>query len=132
MMNEPSMPIDQAVNDTDRIEYFRGNCEALLAAIIEDGVDIRSYFAWSEFDVVTLWMVRISNCLFLQVYWIISNGLLFMFSGYRSSGILIRPPTGRADGYSTRFGVTYVDYETQERYPKESGKFVSKVRWAIA
>lgn len=49
-MNETDMPIDQAVNDTDRTEYFRGNCEALLAAIIEDGVDIRSYFAWSEFS----------------------------------------------------------------------------------
>lgn len=85
MMNETSMPIDQAVNDTDRIEYFRGNCEALLAAITEDGVDIRSYFAWSLLD---------------NFEW--------------------------ADGYSTRFGVTYVDYETQERYPKESGKFVSK------
>lgn len=43
------MPIDQAVNDTDRVEYFRGSCEALLAAITEDGVDIRSYFGWSEF-----------------------------------------------------------------------------------
>jgi len=48
VMNEKDMPIDQAVNDTDRTEYFRGNCEALLAAITEDGVDIRSYFAWSE------------------------------------------------------------------------------------
>ena len=33
----------------------------------------------------------------------------------------------RADGYLTRFGVTYVDYETQERYPKESAKFLVKV-----
>ena len=41
-------------------------------------------------------------------------------------------PTGRADGYSTRFGVTYVDYETQKRYPKESGKFISKVRKVLA
>ena len=48
-MNEPNVPIEQAVNDTDRIEYFRGYCGALLAAITEDGVDIRSYFAWSEF-----------------------------------------------------------------------------------
>lgn len=32
-----------------------------------------------------------------------------------------------ADGYVTRFGVTYVDYETQERRPKESGKFLAKV-----
>ena len=50
VMNEKNMPIDQAVEDTDRVEYFRGNCEALLAAITEDGVDIRSYFGWSEFD----------------------------------------------------------------------------------
>jgi len=37
-----------------------------------------------------------------------------------------------ADGYTTRFGVTYVDYETQARYPKESAKFLVKVdllRW---
>jgi len=47
--NETSLPIDQALDDTDRVEYFRGNCEALLAAITEDGVDIRSYFGWSEF-----------------------------------------------------------------------------------
>lgn len=32
-----------------------------------------------------------------------------------------------ADGYVTRFGVTYVDYETQARYPKESAKFLVKV-----
>ncbi|THH26402.1 hypothetical protein EUX98_g7779 [Antrodiella citrinella] len=31
-----------------------------------------------------------------------------------------------ADGYVTRFGVTYVDYDTQKRYPKDSAKFVSK------
>ncbi|OBZ77023.1 Beta-glucosidase 1B [Grifola frondosa] len=29
-----------------------------------------------------------------------------------------------ADGYVTRFGLTYVDYETQKRYPKDSAKFV--------
>ena len=32
-----------------------------------------------------------------------------------------------ADGYATRFGVTYVDYETQARYPSESAKFLVKV-----
>jgi beta-glucosidase len=32
-----------------------------------------------------------------------------------------------ADGYATRFGVTYVNYETQERFPKASAKFIS--RW---
>jgi hypothetical protein len=33
----------------------------------------------------------------------------------------------RADGYGTRFGVTYVNYATQERFPKDSGKFLVKV-----
>lgn len=65
VMNETNMPIDQAVNDTDRIEYFRGNCEALLAAITEDGVDVRSYFAWSEFGPVVLRAEWVSDCLFL-------------------------------------------------------------------
>ncbi|KAI3612815.1 glycoside hydrolase family 1 protein [Moniliophthora roreri] len=32
-----------------------------------------------------------------------------------------------ADGYVTRFGLTYVDYDTQERYPKDSAKFL--VNW---
>jgi beta-glucosidase len=32
-----------------------------------------------------------------------------------------------AEGYVPRFGVTYVDYETQSRYPKESAKFLVKV-----
>ncbi|KAI0734805.1 glycoside hydrolase superfamily [Fomitopsis betulina] len=31
-----------------------------------------------------------------------------------------------ADGYETRFGVTYVDYATQKRYPKESVHFLNK------
>ncbi|TFK41686.1 beta-glucosidase 1A [Crucibulum laeve] len=31
-----------------------------------------------------------------------------------------------ADGYRTRFGVTYVDYETQKRYPKDSSKFLKQ------
>lgn len=33
----------------------------------------------------------------------------------------------RADGYVTRFGVTYVDYTTQERHPKKSALFLKKV-----
>jgi hypothetical protein len=32
-----------------------------------------------------------------------------------------------SDGYTTRFGVTYVNYETQERYPKNSAYFLKKV-----
>ncbi|KAJ3562816.1 hypothetical protein NP233_g9340 [Leucocoprinus birnbaumii] len=84
--DESLMPREQAVVDTDRVNYFRGTTASLLAAINEDGVDVRAYFPWSLLD---------------NFEW--------------------------ADGYVTRFGVTYVDYETQERYPKESAKFL--VKW---
>ncbi|KAG6907188.1 Beta-glucosidase 1B [Tephrocybe rancida] len=84
--DENDMPLDQALVDTDRVNYFRGTTKNMLAAIYEDGVDVRSYFPWSFLD---------------NFEW--------------------------ADGYITRFGVTYVDYETQKRYPKASAKFL--INW---
>jgi len=83
---ENNMPIQEALKDRERIHYFQGSTSVLLNAIHEDGIDIRSYFAWTLMD---------------NFEW--------------------------ADGCSTRFGVTYVDYETQKRYPKDSAKFL--VEW---
>ncbi|KAL6298950.1 beta-glucosidase 1B [Sparassis latifolia] len=81
--DENNKPVEEALSDADRVQYFRGTTTALLAAVAEDGVDIRAYFGWSLLD---------------NFEW--------------------------ADGYVTRFGVTYVDYETQKRYPKASAKFI--------
>ncbi|KAI0725480.1 beta-glucosidase [Fomitopsis betulina] len=81
--DETSKPIEEALSDHDRVHYFQGTTSSLLAATTEDGVDIRSYFAWSLLD---------------NFEW--------------------------ADGYTTRFGVTYVDYDTQKRYPKDSARFI--------
>ena len=102
--DEGSKPLDEALQDTDRVEYFQGATDALLAAIHEDGVDIRSYFPWSFLDNFEWYGLRLSSfpCLLTRY--------------------------GRADGYTTRFGVTYVDYETQKRYPKVSQKFLTTVR----
>ena len=44
------MPLEQALADHDRVQYFAGNTAAILAAREEDGVDIRAYFAWSLMD----------------------------------------------------------------------------------
>ncbi|KAG6906796.1 Beta-glucosidase 1B [Tephrocybe rancida] len=84
--DENDMPLEQALVDTDRVNYFAGTTRNLLAAIKEDGVEVRSYFPWSFLD---------------NFEW--------------------------ADGYLTRFGVTYVDYETQKRYPKASANFL--IQW---
>lgn len=45
---ESNLPLEKALEDTDRVAYFRGATDAVLRAINEDGVDIRSYFPWSE------------------------------------------------------------------------------------
>jgi len=83
--DENNMSLEDALTDTARKNYYEGNLNAILAAVNEEGVDVKAYFAWSLLD---------------NFEW--------------------------ADGYITRFGCTYVDYETQKRYPKESGKFISK------
>lgn len=46
--DEDSKPLEEALNDTDRINYFRGATESLLRAVNDDGVDIRAYFPWSK------------------------------------------------------------------------------------
>ena len=48
-MNEHTMPLEQALEDTDRVEYFRGMTDAITKAVLDDGVDIRAYFPWSMY-----------------------------------------------------------------------------------
>ncbi len=67
------------VQDTGRLQYIQDHLVAVHKAINE-GVDIRAYFAWSLMD---------------NFEW--------------------------AEGYTKRFGLVYVDYETQQRTIKQSG-----------
>lgn len=46
---ESEMPAALAVQDTDRVNYYRGYLGAVKDAV-NDGVDVRSYFAWSFYD----------------------------------------------------------------------------------
>lgn len=43
-------PSDDVLNDTHRIEFFNGYLESVARAVKEDGVDVRSYFAWTFTD----------------------------------------------------------------------------------
>lgn len=43
------MPVEQALHDTDRVNYFKTYLDALLGAI-DDGAVIKSYFGWSLLD----------------------------------------------------------------------------------
>ncbi len=71
--------IDGKVYDAKRIGYYNDHLNAMNDAI-EQGVDIRGYFAWSLMD---------------NFEW--------------------------AEGYLKRFGIVYVDYDSQVRTIKESG-----------
>lgn len=45
--NEERLTPAEAVNDSDRIEYYRDYTQALVDAVNIDKVEIKSYFAWS-------------------------------------------------------------------------------------
>ena len=43
-------PSEKVLDDKFRIEFFEGYIEAIARAVKEDGVDVRSYFAWTFTD----------------------------------------------------------------------------------
>jgi len=73
------------VADPLRIDYYRSHLRAVHAAL-QQGVDVRGYFAWSLLD---------------NLEWSL--------------------------GYSKRFGLVHVNFETLERTPKESARFYADV-----
>jgi beta-glucosidase len=82
---DPPAASDGAVADPLRIDYYRSHLRAVHAAI-QQGVDVRGYFAWSLFD---------------NLEWSL--------------------------GYSKRFGLVHVNFETLERTPKDSARFYADV-----
>ena len=82
---DPPVAPSGRVADPLRIEYYRSHLRAVHAAI-EQGVDVRGYFAWSLLD---------------NLEWSL--------------------------GYSKRFGIVHVNFETLERTPKDSAKFYADV-----
>lgn len=104
--DEHVLPKEGAIHDYDRVKYFNGATNALLQAVLDDGVDVRAYFPWSEPLLLESSVVNTSTNT-------PSPGFIDNFEW--------------ADGYTTRFGVTYIDYETQERTPKDSANFLVEV-----
>lgn len=76
---------DNKVHDVGRIQYMKGFLEWISKAI-EEGIDIRGYYAWSLFD---------------NWEW--------------------------SAGYSARYGLIHVDFETQERIWKDSAYWYQKL-----
>jgi len=83
---ESDLPLDRALKDTFRQEYFRTYLGEVARARLESKVPVRGYFVWSLLD---------------NFEW--------------------------ADGYSSRFGITYVNYTTQERHLKGSAVWLRSV-----
>ncbi len=73
------------ISDPLRVDYLRAHIGAVADAI-QNGCDVRGYFAWSLLD---------------NLEWSL--------------------------GYSKRFGIVHVDFETQRRTPKASAHYYSQV-----
>ena len=87
--NESQKALPYVLSDEERIDYHRGYLGAMEDAITQDGVDIRSYFAWTLAD---------------NWEW--------------------------ADGFSTRFGVTFTEKDEEGRvikyWPKKSARVITE------
>lgn len=44
---ENDLPVEKAVLDVDRIQYFEEYTNAVLQAVTEDGVPVKAYIVWS-------------------------------------------------------------------------------------
>jgi beta-glucosidase len=77
--------VNGRVEDPLRVEYLTNHLAAIHDAI-QQGVNLRGYYAWSLLD---------------NYEW--------------------------SHGYSKRFGIVHVNYDTQERTIKDSGRFYSNV-----
>ncbi|KAK8464416.1 hypothetical protein PHAVU_011G202500 [Phaseolus vulgaris] len=76
--NDQTLSLEEALADTSRIDYFHDHLYYLQSAI-ENGVNVKGYFAWSLTD-----------------------------------------SFGWSLGYTSRFGIIFVDYHNLKRYPKLS------------
>jgi beta-glucosidase len=107
---EDRMTKEESVKDVFRQRYFSDHFDAIIGAR-EDGAMVDGYFAWSLMD---------------------NLGEFLQMTGFHFS-VAVPPPLQLksyssmltvllewSEGYGIRFGVTFTDYKTLERTPKES------------
>lgn len=108
LKGENDLPLEQLLKDDFRVEYFEGYVRAMAEAYTIDGVNVRAYMGWSLMEYVP------SSSIDALSY---SIDILTPCSNFEW-----------AEGYETRFGVTFVDYENdQKRYPKASAKAMPEI-----
>lgn len=71
---ETDKPVEEAIHDEDRVRYYSGYTQAMLEAINLDGVNVKSYFAWSEFLDSSIQYKNIHLMIRSQAYWTTLNG----------------------------------------------------------
>lgn len=98
---EDTMTRDESVKDDYRQRYFSEHLDALVQAR-QDGAEVAGYFAWSLLD---------NFGKVLQLDTALATPGLTRFVEWFS-------------GYDIRFGVTFTDYETLERTPKQSALMI--------
>lgn len=47
---ESQAPVEKAVHDQFRVDFYYNHTKAVIEAIYEDGVDVQAYFAWALID----------------------------------------------------------------------------------
>ena len=47
---ESALPVVKAIADTKRIDYLNGYIDNVVAAVVEDGVNMKGYFVWAWMD----------------------------------------------------------------------------------
>ena len=53
IVNENTFTLEEALNDTARVHYYEGYLNALLDAVVIDGVKVLGYMAWSLMEYAT-------------------------------------------------------------------------------
>ena len=120
VVNENSKPLEDALHDTDRVDFFRGYIGYVEKAI-DAGCNVIGYFLWSLMD---------------------KSAATHLPTSRLPPPLNPCPATDRslpcrgvcagsyewADGYSKRFGIHYVDYaHNTTRYAKDSAKWYTQL-----